>query len=332
MGGVFGGGATRAVAAGAAAGSVGAKGRFGAFGPGVGRAMAALAAPAAVPAMLDRAAADRQLVVGAVTVILLARLVDGPIAWLVAGLLALGVLVGAGFSRVTASAAGDDGGSDPAFRGRWESVVSGSAGIESGVVPAALAFSLALAFRLVPFDWRLAVALAIAYVLLDRTIALERTLALSPDHSAERWKAVLAVLATSFIGFAGIASMIDGGMAGVGAPTLGEVDLLLLAAADAALATLLGFRLARLGPAARREAFVSGLGFGAVVAIGAGLLRAMAIPQLLAPALLTLLVYLWDALNATTPSIRSDPRWRWQVGLLLVLSAVVVGWNLRLRV
>ena len=43
------------------------------------------------------------------------------------------------------------------------------------------------------------------------------------------------------------------------------------------------------------------------------------------------LLYLWDALNATTPSIRRDPRWRWQVGLLLVLSAVVIAWNLRLR-
>ncbi len=57
----------------------------------------------------------------------------------------------------------------------------------------------------------------------------------------------------------------------------------------------------------------------------------MAIPQLVGPALLTLLVYLWDALNAATPSIRRDPRWRWQVGMLLVLALVVVGWNLRLR-
>ena len=55
------------------------------------------------------------------------------------------------------------------------------------------------------------------------------------------------------------------------------------------------------------------------------------IPLLLGPALLTLLFYLWDALNATTPSLRRDPRWRWQVGLLVVLSAVVIGWNLRLR-
>jgi hypothetical protein len=44
-----------------------------------------------------------------------------------------------------------------------------------------------------------------------------------------------------------------------------------------------------------------------------------------------MLFYLWDALNATAPSIRRDPRWRWQIALLIVLAAVVIGWNLRLR-
>ena len=57
----------------------------------------------------------------------------------------------------------------------------------------------------------------------------------------------------------------------------------------------------------------------------------MAVPHLLGPALLTLLVYLWDAFHATTPSIRRDPRWIWQVGLLVGLSVLVVGWNLALR-
>ena len=301
-----------------------------AFRAGLGLAAAAFAAPVIVPAVVDRAAADRQLVVGAVALILLSRLVDGPTVWVIGLLLATGVLVGAGFSRASVAASVEAGGA-PGFRGRWESVVSGAAGIESGIVPAVLAFSLVLAIRLVPFNWLLLAAAAVSYVLLDRTIALERVLALSPEHGAERWKAVLAVVASAFLGSAGIASMIDGGLAGVGPPALQESDLVFLAAGDAVVATLLGFRLARLGPATRREAVVSGLGFGAVAAIGAGLLRAMAIPQLLGPALLTLLVYLWDALNATTPSIRRDPRWRWQVGLLLVLSAVVIGWNLRLR-
>ncbi len=326
-------GAARVGAAAPAAGpgGAGASAPFGTLDAAGGLAAAGRATPLLLPAVLDRASADRQLVVGAVTVIFLARIVDGPMVWFAAAVLGLAVLVGAGWSRVTAETPSDAGGPAPTFRARWESVVTGAAGIESGILPAVLAAALALSLRLVPFDWRLVAAVLAAFVLLDRTIRLEHSLARSTTHDHDRWKVVLASLAAAFLGFAGVASMVSGGMAGIGAATLEEADLLLLAAGDAVVALLLGFRLARLGPAARREAVVSGAGFAAVVAIGAGLLRAMAIPQLLGPALLTLLVYLWDALNATTPSIRRDPRWRWQVGLLLVLSAVVIAWNLRLR-
>ena len=274
--------------------------------------------------MLERAVADRQLVVGAVWLILLARLVDGPVSWLVAALLGLGVLVGAGWSRASDDAPSSDGVSAPPtrrFRAEWEAVVGGAAGLESGLVPAVLAASLALAVRLVPLDWVLVPFLVAAFVLLDRAIHVERSLARSSTHENDRWQAVLAVLATAFLGFAGVASMVSGGVAGIGGPSLGEIRPRWRSRSRTGSSPLLlGFRLARLGPATRREAFVSGLGFAAVVAIGAGLLRAMAIPQLVGPALLTLLVYLWDALNATTPSIRRDPRWRWQVGMLLVLS------------
>ena len=285
----------------------------------------------ALPAAQDWAVADRQLVVGAVVVILMARMVDGPIAWLIAGVLGLGVLVGVSGSRVFGDASAAPGGPMLRIRASWEAVATGTAALESGIVPAVLASSLALGVRLVPFDWRIAVALIIGFVLLDRSIRVERSLARATDPDTARWQVVLLSLAAAFTGFAGVASMIQGGVALVGAPMLPEQDLLLLAVADAVGAWLLGFRLARLGPASRREAGLSGAGFAAVVAIGAGLLRAMAIPQLLAPALLTLLVYLWDALNATTPSIRRDPRWRWQVAMLLLLSAVVIAWNLRLR-
>ncbi len=286
---------------------------------------------APLPAVSERASADRQLVVGAAAVILMARMVDGPIAWLVAGILGLGVLAGVSWSRTATDSGRDAGGPAPRLRLRWDAVIGGAASLESGIVPAVLASSMALAVRLVPFDWRIAGVLVIGFVLLDRSIRLERSLAQSMDPEPIRWQVVLVSLATAFLGFAGVASMVEGGVARLGAPMLAEQDLVLLAMGDAAVALLLGFRLARLGPALRREAAVSGAGFAAVVAIGAGLLRAMAIPQLLGPALLTLLVYLWDALNATTPSIRRDPRWRWQVGMLVLLSVVVIAWNMRLR-
>jgi hypothetical protein len=281
---------------------------------------------------VERAAADRQIAAGAAAVILLSRALDGPLVWLVAVLVGLAVVVGAGWTRASSDAVSGRS----ALGGRWEAVVGGAAGIESGVLAGVLAAALTLAVRLVPLDWRILLATAACFAAIDRVIALERRFAVTPPGEGERWRMVPVSLGTAFVGFAGVASMVAGAIVipapdGLEAATLTEQNLLLLAAADASIAGLLGFRLARLGPAARREAVVSGLGYAAVVSLGAGLLRAMAIPQLLGPALLTLLFYLWDALNATTPSIRRDPRWRWQVGLLLTLSVVVIGWNLRLR-
>jgi hypothetical protein len=317
--------------------------------------------------VLDRAIADRQLLVGAIVVIAMARLVDGPAAWVVAVLLGAGVLAGAGRSRsaldgdpgrapapggpaVPGHARAGPGSNEPAAilaraRLRWTALVTGVAGIESGVIPAVLAASLGLAVRLVPIGWWLTVALALALVLVRQALALERSVARGTGDG-DRWKVVLAALATAFLGFSGVASMVAGGLGGVASPgsagsagsagiagpsALGESDLLALAAADAVIAALIGFRLVRLGQVQRRAAGLSAAGFGAVVGLGAGLLRAMAIPQLLGPALLTVLVYLWDAVSAASPSIRSDPRWRWQVVLLVVLAAVVIGWNLALR-
>ena len=49
------------------------------------------------------------------------------------------------------------------------------------------------------------------------------------------------------------------------------------------------------------------------------------------PAALTLVFYLWDALHATAPARRRDPRFLWETILLAALAVVVVAWNLRLR-
>lgn len=271
-----------------------------------------------------------------ISVVALAVLLDGPLSWLVAALLGGGVLLAGRSAAREARPAAATG--RPA--NGWRSARDRLAGLESGLIPSVMAAGLVLATRLVAVDWILVPVLIVAGLLLAWTMAVERRLAVSVAVDELRWQVVLAALTAGFIGFAGVAAMVAGGLvepaaAGsspVGGPAaMGEADLLLLAAGDAVIAGLLGFRLVRLGPATRWEAILSASSYAGVVAIGAGLLRAMAIPQLLGPALLTLLLYLWDAFHATTPSIRRDPRWRWQVGLLIVLSAVVIGWNLRLR-
>jgi len=68
-----------------------------------------------------------------------------------------------------------------------------------------------------------------------------------------------------------------------------------------------------------------------VVAIGAAAFRTIEIPSLLGPALLVLVLFLWDAIHGGAPARRRDPRRRLETALLVVLGLVVVGWSLGLR-
>jgi len=219
--------------------------------------------------------------------------------------------------------------------------------VESAIVPGMLVAGGILAAQLLPFGYALLPALAIAAFVLDRAFSVERRWLADGPSSDDRLAIVTLALVAAFVGFSGIAAFVHGGLVGFGlgvdgspaggaagasnADAIDETALIVLAGADGLIAGILGYRLARLGPIAPREAFLSAVTYAAIIAIGAGLLRAMAVPHLLGPALLTLLVYLWDAFHATTPSIRRDPRWIWQVGLLVGLSVLVVGWNLALR-
>jgi small neutral amino acid transporter SnatA (MarC family) len=70
------------------------------------------------------------------------------------------------------------------------------------------------------------------------------------------------------------------------------------------------------------------LTYTAVIAIAAAALRALALPLLLGPALLTLVFYLWSAYRGVPAGAASrDARWIWEVALLAVLGLVVIAWN-----
>jgi hypothetical protein len=79
------------------------------------------------------------------------------------------------------------------------------------------------------------------------------------------------------------------------------------------------------------DALWSAATYAAAIAIGAAGLRAMEIPRLVGPALLTLAFYLWDAFTGTAPARRRDPRWIGRLILLVGLGLVVAAWNLLLR-
>jgi hypothetical protein len=266
----------------------------------------------------------RDLTLAAVTVVGLSRLVEPPTVWYVAIFLLGAMLIG------TLQVLGD------------ESVRSTGDGrgvpIESLILPAVAAVACVGAIRLVPFGLWLAPALLLTGLVVGRCLDLEARILGAPDGIDEpgRTAVLVTTLLVAFLAFTGVAATVPGGLVqpgadGAGGGPLPEGDLLALAVADGLIAFLLGYRAAALRVLSAREAVVSALTYAAAIAIGAAAVRAMAIPRLLGPALLTLAFYLWDAFNAATPSRRRDGRWIWQIVLLVVLGAAVVAWNLLLR-
>ena len=272
-----------------------------------------------IEAMNDRLA-RRDLAIAAVVIVGLSRLLEPPAVWAVAVLLLGAVLLG------TLQVLADEAPPTEASMG---------VPIESLILPSVAAVACLGAIRLVPFGLWLVPALLVTWLLVGRTLALEaRIHAASEGLTADDRTAVLVtILLVGFLAFTGVAAMIPGALVQpvVTGGTLPETNLLVLAGADALVAFLLGYRAASLRVVNLRDALWSALTYALAIAIGAAALRAMGIPRLIGPALLTLLFYLWDAFAGAAPSRRRDGRWLWQTGLLVVLGLAVIAWNLLLR-
>ena len=268
-----------------------------------------------------RTDARRELVLLGILLVALARAVDGPEGGLVA-ILILGT-VAAGTLGVLAH---DEPRGVP---------------IEALAIPAVLVGGAAGAIRLVPAGLALVPALALLGIVLAWILRLEAKLGASPagpsddDRAAVGWAAVLA----AFVAFAGVAAIVPGGLpepggaAGTDGVTsaLPEGALLALAAADALAGFLLGYRLSSLRFGAVRDAAWSAATYAIVIAIAAGAARAIDLPRLAAPAVLTMVLYLWDRLHGSAPGRRREARFLWETALLAVIAVGVVAWNLGLR-
>ena len=283
----------------------------------------AVTAPRTIAAMDDRAG-RRDLALAAVTIVGLSRLIEPPGVWVVAIFLLGAVILGTlqVLHDETAHAA------DHAL----------GIPIESLILPAVAAVACLGAIRLVPFGLALAPALLITGVIVDRCLALEaRILAAPGGLDAEfRTTVLVTTLVVGFLAFVGVAATVPGGLAqpgtsGIAGGPLPRRDLLVLAAGDAAVAFLLGYRAAALRVSTLRDALWSAATYGVAIAIAAAGLRFVQIPRLMGPALLTLTFYLWDAFHAASPSRRRDVRWLWQTVLLAILGLAVIGLNLLIR-
>jgi len=271
-------------------------------------------------AVAEDESAHRDLAAVAVTLVGLSRLIEPPLVWLVAVLLLGAMLIGA--LQVLADEAA------PA------EAAAGIA-IEALILPAVAAVACLGAIRLVPFGLWLAPALAVTWLMVRRTLALEArihhaTTGLTAD---DRTAVLVTILLVAFVGFTGVAAMVPGGLVQPlgGSGPLPETNLLVLAVGDGIIAGLLGYRAVALRVGNLVGALVSAATYLAAIAIGAAALRAMEIPRLMGPALLVVAFYLWDALTGTQPAHRRESRWIWQTGLLAALGLLVTAWNLLLR-
>lgn len=275
-------------------------------------------------AAMDERAGRRDLALAALTIVGLSRLIEPPGTWFVAIFL-LGAIVLGTLQVLGDETAHTDGGGL-------------GVPIESLILPAVAAVACLGAIRLVPFGLGLAPALLVTGWLVDRCLALEARVLTTPSglDVDERTSVLVTTLIVAFLAFVGVAATVPGGLAQPGAGgaaggPLPQRDLLVLAAGDAVIAFLLGYRAAALRVATLRDALWSAATYAAAIAIGAAAVRFMEIPRLMGPALLTLTFYLWDAFHGATPSRRRDARWVWQTVLLAILGIVVIALNLMVR-
>jgi hypothetical protein len=269
---------------------------------------------------LEIPAARRDLALLVVVIVGLARLLDGPLNWFVALLLLVATLLGS-----------------LQVLGQLDTPeTEHGVPIESLILPGIAAIGCLGAIGLVPVGALMVPALAATAFLVDRTLVLEERIlvadrGMSPE---DRASVLVATLLVGFVAFVGVAALVPGGLAGrpgEAVPPLAGGDLLLLTGADAVVAGLLGYRAAALRMTMLRDVLWSAVTYAVAIAIGAAALRAMAIPRLIGPALLTLAFYLWDTFHGASPSLRRDPRWIWQTALLLVIGIIVAGWNILIR-
>ena len=263
---------------------------------------------------------SRDLVIAAVLIVGLSRFVDGPAAWLVA----VAALLAVGFGTIEVLA-GDDPRSDSA----------GGVPIEHVIAPAALVVAAVGVVRLVPIGLPLFGALAVTAWLFGRVLTTEGRVLTSSGGATpgDRSAILVELLVIGFLGFTGVAALVPGGLVEPGAdvPSLAGGELALLALADGAIAFLLGYRAAALRTTRFREVLLAAITSGAAITIAAIAIRAMAAPRFAGPALLALVLFLWNSIHEAPAGRRRDARRLWEVALLILLGIVVIAWGLQLR-
>ncbi|HET7181553.1 MAG TPA: hypothetical protein VFI15_04905, partial [Candidatus Limnocylindrales bacterium] len=263
----------------------------------------------------------RDLAVTVGVVVALARFAPDSFAWPIALVLLAGVVLGA--LQIVAEAS--------------PSAATAGVPVESLILPGAASLAALGAVRLIPIGIALAPAIVLAGGLVGLAMVTELRIARAsgPPSSADRTAVLIEVLVIGFLGFAGVASLVPGGLPvpGQGGGAIGADGIAVLAQAggDAIIGFLLAYRVAALRSSNLRDVAWFGVTGAAVVAIAAVALRSIEIPRILGPALLVLVFFLWDAIHSGGAVRRRDPLRRWETLALVVLAIVVIGWSAGIR-
>jgi hypothetical protein len=264
-----------------------------------------------------------ELVAAAVVLAAIGRLAEGPALWISAIL--AGVALGLAALEVLGAVEVPAGVADLGIP------------VEALLLPAVTGIASVVALHLVPVGLLLVPGLVAVGAMAAATVEIERRILARPSGptAADRTAVLGAAVVLAFLAFAGIAAAIPGALVeppptGSDRPVVGLPleGLALLAVLDGFVAGILGYRLTALGTSTVRGAFAAALTYAAVIAIAAAALRAMGLPRLIGPALLTLVLYLWSAYRGVPRNARRDARWIWELILLAALGAAVVAWNL----
>jgi hypothetical protein len=147
----------------------------------------------------------------------------------------------------------------------------------------------------------------------------------------------VAVRATSlglaFVAFAAIGGLVPGGMAGAGGPLSGPAFAATVAL-DVLVGGLVGYRVASISCTSRFDRIVRALAVGQYavpVGIAGGLLRALALPRLFGPALLTLVAYVVTLVRESPEPVLYNRRLLQEAAVLGLAGALAVAWGLLVR-
>jgi hypothetical protein len=147
----------------------------------------------------------------------------------------------------------------------------------------------------------------------------------------------VAVRATSlglaFVAFAAIGGLVPGSLAGAGEP-LSMPTLAATVALDVLVGGLAGYRIASIASTSRFDRIVRLLAIGQYalpVGVAGALLRALALPRLFGPALLTLVVYVVTVVRESPEPVLYNRRLLQEAAVLGLAGALAVVWGLLVR-